>query len=205
MCINTFKKTIRIRCPEHIPNCYYQKNLSQPAVWPESWHIYCETGNRGEAKVLLFLPKFKEVFGMELLHDSEELVGSLDCQLKRLEEKIDTSQSVELMKDLHRMDDEIRHFKDVEITTNSVVSSVNKQGETIKKIEEGTRNKFTEMTSQMKSTEAMVADKHKNLISKINGISSRVDSLEEKIDLAVRELKSEARKTSVLRKLLWLD
>jgi len=142
---------------------------------------------------------------MELLHDSEELVGSLDCQLKRLEEKIDTSQSVELMKDLHRMDDEIRHFKDVEITTNSVVSSVNKQGETIKKIEEGTRNKFTEMTSQMKSTEAMVADKHKNLISKINGISSRVDSLEEKIDLAVRELKSEARKTSVLRKLLWLD
>ena len=142
---------------------------------------------------------------MELLHDSDELVGSLDCQLKRLEEKIDTSQSVELMKDLHRIDDEIRHFKDVEITTNSVVSSVKKQGETIKKLEEGTRNKFTEMTSQMKSTEAMVADKHKDLISKINDISSRVDSLEEKIDLAVRELKSEARKTSVLRKLLWLD
>ena len=142
---------------------------------------------------------------MELLHDSDELVGSLDCQLKRLEEKIDTSQSVELMKDLHRIDDEIRHFKDVEITTNSVVSSVKKQGETIKKLEEGTRNKFTEMTSQMKSTEAMVADKHKDLISKINDISGRVDSLEEKIDLAVRELKSEARKTSVLRKLLWLD
>ena len=142
---------------------------------------------------------------MELLHDSDELVGSLDCQLKRLEEKIDTSQSVELMKDLHRIDDEIRHFKDVEITTNSVVSSVNKQDETIKKLEESTRNKFTEMTSQIKSTEVMVADKHKDLISKINDISGRVDSLEEKIDLAVRELKSEARKTSVLRKLLWLD
>ena len=28
---------------------------------------------------------------MELLHDSDELVGSPDCQLKRLEEKIDTS------------------------------------------------------------------------------------------------------------------
>ena len=142
---------------------------------------------------------------MELLHDSDELVGSLDCQLKRLEEKIDTSQPVALMKDLHRMDDEIRHFKDVEITTNSVVSSVNKQDETIKKLEESTRNKFTEMTSQIKSTEVMVADKHKDLISKINDISGRVDSLEEKIDLAVRELKSEARKTSVLRKLLWLD
>ena len=51
----------------------------------------------------------------------------------------------------------------------------------------------------------MVADKHKDLISKINDISSRVDNLEEKIDLAVRELKSEARKTSFLRKLLWLD
>jgi tetrahydromethanopterin S-methyltransferase subunit G len=61
------------------------------------------------------------------------------------------------------------------------------------------------MTSQNKATEAMVADKHNDLISKINGISSRVDNLEEKIELAVRELKSEARKTSFLRKLLWLD
>jgi hypothetical protein len=34
------------------------------------------------------------VFEMELLHDSDELVGSLDCQLKRLEEKIDTSRPV---------------------------------------------------------------------------------------------------------------
>jgi len=73
------------------------------------------------------------------------------------------------------------------------------------KLEEGTRNKFTEMISQVKATEAMVADKHKDLISKINDISSRVDNLEEKIDLAVRELKSEARKTSFLQKLLWLD
>jgi len=142
---------------------------------------------------------------MELLHDSSGLVGSLDCQLKRLEEKIDTSRSVALMKDLHRLDDEIRHFKDVEITTNTVVSSVKELDETIKKLEERTRNKFTEMTSQIKATEAMVADKHKDLISKINDMNSRIDVLEKKIDLAVRELKSEARKTSFLRKLLWLD
>mgnify|MGYP006417217305 FL=1 len=139
---------------------------------------------------------------MELLHDSDELVGSLDCQLKRLEEKIDTSQPAALMKDIHRIDDEIKHFKDVEITTNTVVSSVKEHDETIKKLEERTRHKFAEMTAQI---EAVVTDKHKNLVSKINDISSRVDNLEEKIDLAVRELKSESRKTSVLRKLLWLD
>ncbi len=139
---------------------------------------------------------------MELLHDSDELVGSLDCQLKRLEEKIDTIQSVALVKDIHRIEDEIRHFKDVEITTNTVVSSVKEHDETIKKLEEKTGNKIVEMTAQI---EAMVADKHKDLVSKINDISSRVNNLEEKIELAVRELKSEARKTSVLRKLLWLD
>ncbi len=118
---------------------------------------------------------------MELLHDSSGLVGSLNCQLKRLENKIDTSRTVALMKDLHRLD------------------------ETIKKLEERTRNKLTEITSQIKGTEAMVDGKHKGLISKINDISSRIDNLEKKIDLAVRELKSEARKTSFLRKLLWLD
>jgi len=139
---------------------------------------------------------------MELLHDSDDLVGSLDCQLKRLEEKIDTIQPAALVKDIHRIDDEIKHFKDVEITTNTVVSSVKEHDETIKNLEERTKNKFAEMTAQI---EAMVDDKHKNLVSKINDISSRVDNLEEKIDLAVRELKSEARKTSVLRKLLWLD
>ena len=139
---------------------------------------------------------------MELLHDSDELVGSLDCQLKRLEEKIDTIQPATLVKDIHRIDDEIRHFKDVEITTNTVVSSVKEHDETIKKLEERTRNKSLEMTAQI---EAIVTDKHKDLVSKINDISSRVDNLEEKIELAVRELKSEARKTSVLRKLLWLD
>ncbi|MBT6052812.1 MAG: hypothetical protein HOG49_38925, partial [Candidatus Scalindua sp.] len=130
------------------------------------------------------------------------LVGSLDCQLKRLEEKIDTSQPAALMKDIHRIDDEIKHFKDVEITTNTVASSVKEHDETIKKLEERTMSKFAEMTAQI---EVMVSDKHKNIVSKINDISSRVDNLEEKIDLAVRELKSEARKTSVLRKLLWLD
>ncbi len=142
---------------------------------------------------------------MELLHDSDELIGRLDCQLKRLEEKIDVSQPVAIKKDLRRMGDEIRHFKDVEITTNTVVSSVNEQAETIKRLEEKTGSKFTQITSQNKATEAMVADNHKELVSKINDISSRVDNLEEKIELAVRELKSEAKKTSVLRKLLWLD
>lgn len=142
---------------------------------------------------------------MELLHDSSGLVGSLDCQLKRLEEKIDTSRPVELMKDLHRLDDEIKHFKDVEDTTKTVVSSVKELDETIKKLEERTGNKFTEMTSQIKAIEEMVADKHEDLISKINDINSRIDNLEKKIDFAVRELKSEARKTSFLRKLLWLD
>ncbi len=142
---------------------------------------------------------------MELLHDSSGSVGSLDCQLKRLEEKIDTNRPVELMKDLRRLDDEIRHFKDVEVTTNTVASSVKELNDTIKKLEERTRNKFTEMTSQIKATEVMVADKYKDLVSKINDINSRIENLEEKIDLAVRELKSEARKTSFLRKLLWLD
>jgi len=142
---------------------------------------------------------------MELLHDGDELVGSLDCQLKHLEEKIDTSQSTALVKDIHRIEDEIRHFKDVEITTNTIVSSVKEHDETFKKLEERTSNKFAEMIAQIETMKAMVADKHKDLISKINDISSRVDNLEEKIELAVRELKSEARKTSVLRKLLWLD
>ena len=86
---------------------------------------------------------------MELLHDSDELVGSLDCQLKRLEEKIDTSQPAALMKDIHRIDDEIKHFKDVEITTNTVASSVKEHDETIKKLEERTMSKFAEMTAQI--------------------------------------------------------
>ena len=142
---------------------------------------------------------------MGLLHDGDELEGSLDCQLKRLEKKIDTSQPAALVKDIHRIEDEIRHFKDVEVTTNTVVSSVKEHDGTIKKLEERTSNKFAEMIAQIEAMKAMAADKHKDLISKINDISSRVDNLEEKIELAVRELKSEARKTSVLRKLLWLD
>ena len=142
---------------------------------------------------------------MGLLHDGDELEGSLDCQLKRLEKKIDTSQPAALVKDIHQIEDEIRHFKDVEVTTNTVVSSVKEHDRTIKKLEERTSNKFAEMIAQIEAVKAMAADKHKDLISKINDISSRVDNLEEKIELAVRELKSEARKTSVLRKLLWLD
>jgi hypothetical protein len=47
---------------------------------------------------------------MELIHDSDDLVGSLDCQLKRLEEKIDTSRPVALMKDLQRLDDKDQVF-----------------------------------------------------------------------------------------------
>ncbi len=142
---------------------------------------------------------------MELLHDSDNLEGSLDSQLKRLEKKIDTSQSAALVKDIRRIEDEIRHLKDVESATNKVVSSVKEQGETIKKLEEGTGNNLTEITSQINATESMVAGKHKELVSKVNDIGSRVDKLEEKLELAVRELKSESRKTSVLRKLLWLD
>ncbi|MHC4307679.1 MAG: hypothetical protein ACYSR7_03550 [Planctomycetota bacterium] len=61
------------------------------AIWPESWHIYCSIRNKS---FTFFFPRLKDVFEMELLHDSDELVGSLDCQLKRLEEKIDTSRPV---------------------------------------------------------------------------------------------------------------
>ena len=49
---------------------------------------------------------------MELLHDSSGLVGSLNCQLKRLENKIDTSRSVALMKDLHRLDETIKKLEE---------------------------------------------------------------------------------------------
>ena len=49
---------------------------------------------------------------MELLHDSSGLVGSLDCQLKRFEDKIDhKSRPIALMKDLDRLDDEISILK----------------------------------------------------------------------------------------------
>ncbi len=142
---------------------------------------------------------------MELLHDSDKVEGSLDSQLKRLEKKIDASQSAALMKDINRVNDEISHLKKKEIVTNTVVSSVKVQDETIKKLEEGTRNNFTEMTSQIKVMEAVFTERHKKLVSKINDFHSRIDKLEEKLELAVRELKSESRKTSVLRKLLWLD
>ncbi len=142
---------------------------------------------------------------MELLHDSDKVEGSLDSQLKRLEKKIDASQSAALMKDINRVNDEISHLKKKEIVTNTVVSSVKVQDETIKKLEEGTRNNFTEMTSQIKVMEAVFTERHKELVSKINNFHSRIDKLEEKLELAVRELKSESRKTSVLRKLLWLD
>lgn len=158
------------------------------------------------AKKLYFFFRYSlEVFGMELLHDSSGLEGSLDYQLKRLEEKIDTSKPIALMQDIQRLNKEISHFKDVEAVTKTIVSSIKEQEKTIKKLEERTRDKFTEMTSQIKATEAMVADKYKDLLSKINDINSRIDKLEKKIDFAVRELKSEARKTSFLRKLLWLD
>ena len=49
---------------------------------------------------------------MELLHDSSGLVGSLNCQLKRLEEKIDTSRPVALMKDLHRLEETIKELEE---------------------------------------------------------------------------------------------
>lgn len=61
------------------------------------------------------------------------------------------------------------------------------------------------MTALHKSKDTVSSDKYNDLISKINDINSRLDNLEKKVNLAVRELKTEARKTSFLRKLLWLD
>ncbi len=61
------------------------------------------------------------------------------------------------------------------------------------------------MTTQTKSEDAVDLEKYNDLISKINDINCRIDNLEKKINMAVRELKTEARKTSFLRKLLWLD
>ncbi len=61
------------------------------------------------------------------------------------------------------------------------------------------------MATHTKPTDAMGSDSYSDLESKINDINSRIDNLEKKISLAVRDLKTEARKTSFLRKLLWLD
>ncbi|MHC4268674.1 MAG: hypothetical protein ACYSTS_09425 [Planctomycetota bacterium] len=61
------------------------------------------------------------------------------------------------------------------------------------------------MATHTKPTDTMGSDKYSDLISKIDDINSRIDNLEKKINLAVRDLKTEARKTSFLRKLLWLD
>ncbi len=61
------------------------------------------------------------------------------------------------------------------------------------------------MATHTKPTDAMGSDSYSDLESKINDINSRIDNLEKKINLAVRDLKTEARKTSFLRKLLWLD
>ncbi len=91
MYINRLKKSIYIRCLKYASISCYQKNLRLPEIWPESWHIYCAIRNKS---FTFFFPRLKDVFEMELLHDSDELVGNLDCQLKRLEEKIDTSRPV---------------------------------------------------------------------------------------------------------------
>ncbi len=61
------------------------------------------------------------------------------------------------------------------------------------------------MTILPNSPDARGSDKYNDLTSKINDINSRIDNLEKKINLAIRDLKTEARKTSFLRKLLWLD
>ncbi len=61
------------------------------------------------------------------------------------------------------------------------------------------------MATQTKSTDTIGSDKYNDLLSKINDINSRIDNLERTINLAVLDLKTEARKTSFLRKLLWLD
>ncbi len=61
------------------------------------------------------------------------------------------------------------------------------------------------MATHTKSTDATSSDRYNDLISKINDINIRIDNLEKTINLAVLDLKTEARKTSFLRKLLWLD
>jgi hypothetical protein len=61
------------------------------------------------------------------------------------------------------------------------------------------------MATHTKPTDSMGSDKYSDLISKMNDINSRIDDLEKTINLAVLDLKTEARKTSFLRKLLWLD
>jgi hypothetical protein len=91
MYINRLKKSIIIRYLKYVLISFCQENLRLTAIWPESWHIYCSIRNKS---FTFFFPRLKDVFEMELLHDSDELVGSLDCQLKRLEEKIDTSRPV---------------------------------------------------------------------------------------------------------------
>ncbi len=65
--------------------------------------------------------------------------------------------------------------------------------------------KEKKMATLPKSTDAKGSDRYNELVSKINDINSRLDNLEKKINMAVRDLKTEARKTSFLRKLLWLD
>ncbi|MCP4268512.1 MAG: hypothetical protein GY777_23525 [Candidatus Brocadiaceae bacterium] len=61
------------------------------------------------------------------------------------------------------------------------------------------------MATHTKPTDATSPDRYDDLISKINDINRRIDDLEKTINLAVLDLKTEARKTSFLRKLLWLD
>jgi predicted nucleic acid-binding Zn-ribbon protein len=141
---------------------------------------------------------------MELLHVGSEL-GSLDCQIKRLEEKIDTSKPVEIMKDIHRLEDKLIRCRDIEMTSNKAVSAIRELDETIEALNEKQKNKYTELTSELKRIENRITDKCNELVSKINNIDNIVDNLKKKIDTTISELKPEVKESTFLRKLFWLD
>ena len=141
---------------------------------------------------------------MELLHVGSEL-GSIDCQLKHLEEKIDTSKPVEIMKDIHKLDDKLRRCRDVEMTSNKAVSSIKELDETIEALSDKQKSKYTEITSELKRIENSISDKCNELVSKIHNVDNLVDNLKMKIDTTINELKPEVKKQTFFRKLFWLD
>ncbi len=141
---------------------------------------------------------------MELLHVGSEL-GSIDCQIKRLEEKINTSKPVEIMKEIHSLDDRIRHFSGIEVTSNKAVSALKELDETVDSLGEKLKERHAEILLDIKNIEAKISDKCYELVSKINDVNNRVDKLEKKIDTTISELRSEMKKSTFFRKLFWFD
>jgi phenylalanyl-tRNA synthetase alpha subunit len=142
---------------------------------------------------------------MELLHDSMGLTGSLDMQIKRLEEKIDMSRPVTIMKDIHRLEDKLIRCDDVEMTTNKAVSAIKELDKTIEALSEKQNSRYTEINSELKRIETRMTDKFNELLSKINNVNNMVDNLKRKIDMTISGPKSEAKKTTFFRKLFWVD